>query len=468
MIRRTAWALLTNLNGSYIGLPILALLTFIALIPSHDFPQHNLLMSFGFAAAIMVGFIAGTTLTEIKVKPLSYALPGQEKSMAPAVLLVGTVLCLAYALLVLGRPMTIVSVPEWQQSIAAFGFGLGLFTVVVAICIVTHDTAFTQGLAWLPLVLVSFAPGNEAVASAWTSLSAVIAENAFVAVLFAACGVAAVFRLLGDRTHSRRLCGAPFLPLKAYDNPFKMDTYRSRMKSGAFRQSVMTDSRASPGGVVMAALSRRVAGTSWDYLVLDTRVSGTRWDFAVKLGYLVPFILFIVVVNVYAPRHRSEALWGLFFLVSMVLGVFAPTFRARLSPMPPVSRRRHFMSFLAKAVSVYVLAIVAVLLLTLLIRVASKTALGSGFLEAASLPLRTVIVVAATVPILCWAFATLRSTIGYYLFITGFLITMRLVASADFLLVQSYPVLLLTTAVLWLPFVHIAWKRCLRDDLLLL
>ena len=474
MIRRTAWALATNFNGSYIGLPFLALFTAIALIVPSRFPPHNLLMSFGFAAAILVGLLAGTTLAEIKVKPLSYVLPGQERSMAPAVVLVGAVLCLAYALLVLGRPMTIVSVPAWQQSMAGFGFGLGLFMVMVAVCIVTHDTTFTSQAAYLPLVLVTGALGNESLAAAWISLSSAIAESAFVAVLFAACGVAAVFHLLGDRTRSRGLCGAPFLPLKAYDNPFKLDTYRRRMKSGAFRPSLMTDSRASPSSVVMAAMSRRVVGTSWDYLVLDTRASGTSWEFAVKLAYLVLLVLTIVVLHRYGPLDRSpDALFELCFLVAVVLGFFPPTFRARLSPMPPVSRRRHFKSFLAKGVSVYALTIIATLLFTLLMRAASETGLVSGsatWTAAASLPLRAVLVVAAAVPIMCWAFATLRSTLGYVLFLAAFLIATRVVTGAaqEFLLAQSYAVLLLATAVLWLPFIHIAWKRCIRDDLLLL
>lgn len=471
MIRRTAWALVTNFNGSYFGLPFLALFTAIAFVNPRT---SDLLMSLAFSAAVLVGLIAGTTLTEIKVKPLSYVLPGQERSMAPAVLLVGVVLCLAYALLVLGRPMTIVSVPAWQQSIAAFGFGLGLFTVMVAVCIVTHDTAFTSQAAFLPFVLVVGALGNEAVAAAWITLNAVIAESAFVAVLFASCGVATVFHLLGDRTRSGRLCGAPFLPLKAFDNPFKIDTYRSRMKSGAFRPSLMTDSRASPGGVVMAALSRRVAGTSWDYLVLDTRASGTIWEFAFKLAYLVLIVLTIMVLHPYTPYDRSrDALFELCFLVALVLGFFPPAFRVRLSPMPPVSRRRHFRSFLAKGVSVYALAIVVTLLFTLLMRAASETGLLSGsaaWTAAASLPLRAVLVVAAAVPILCWAFATLRSAIGYVLFLLAFLIATRIVTgfAQEFLLAQSYPVLLLATAVLWLPFVHIAWKRCVRDDLLFL
>jgi hypothetical protein len=41
-------------------------------------------------------------------------------------------------------------------------------------------------------------------------------------------------------------------------------------------------------------------------------------------------------------------------------------------------------------------------------------------------------------------------------------------AAQEFLLAQSYPTLLLATAVCWLPFVLIARKRCLKDDLLLL
>lgn len=236
----------------------------------------------------------------------------------------------------------------------------------------------------------------------------------------------------------------------------------------------MTDSRASPGSAVMAALSRRVAGTSWDYLVLDTHASGTSWDFAVKLAYLVMIVLTIMVLHMYAPLDRwPDALYELCFLVAVVLGFFPPTFRARLSPMPPVSRRRHFRSFLAKEIWVYALAVLATLLFTLLMRAASETALVSEsatWTAAASLPLQAVIVVAATVPIMCWAFATLRSAIGFYVFLIAFLIVVRIVlgAAQEFLLAQSYPILLLATAVLWLPFVHIAWKRCLRDDLLLL
>jgi len=472
MIRRTAWALLTNFNGAYFGLPFLALFTVIALVaPSERVTPYNLLMSFGFIAATLVGLLAGTTLTEIKVKPLSYVLPGQEKSMAPAVLLVGAILCLGYALLVLGRPLTVISVPAWQQSLGAFGFGLGLFTLVVAVCVVTHDTAFTSQVTVFPFLLVVGAFGNEAIASGWLSLSAAVAENAFVAVLFAAGGVMAVFHLLGDRAHSRRLCGAPFMPLKAYDNPFKIDAYRSRMKSSAFRPSVMIDSRPSPGGLVMTALSRRVVGTSWDYLVLETRAGASRWEFAVKL---VSLVLVIIIIGLYRPnRGTPDALFGLFFLVTMVFAFFPPTFKARLSPMPPVSRRRHFRSYIAKVFSVYALTIVATLLFTLLARVASETAIGSGFAPltaAANLPLRAVVVVAATVPIMCWAFATLRSAIGFLLFLMVFMVAIRIVAGVahELLLAQSYTVLLLATAICWLPFVRIAWKRCFRDDLLLL
>lgn len=472
MIRRTAWALLTNLNGSYFGLPLIAIFTVIALAaPSDRLSPYNLLMSFGFMAATLVGLLAGTTLTEIKVKPLSYVLPGQEKSLAPAVLVVGAVLCLGYALLVLGRPLTVVSVPAWQQSLGAFGFGLGLFTLVVAICVVTHDTTFTSQLTVFPFLLLVGAFGNATIASGWLSLSAAVAENAFVAVLFAAGGVVAVVHLLRDRACSRRLCGAPFMPLKAYDNPFKIDAYRSRMRSSAFRPSVMTDGRPSPGGLVMTALSRRVVGTPWDYLVLETRAGANRWEFAVKAATLV---LLITVVGLYGPNSRApNALFALFFLVVMVFAFFPPTFRARLSPMPPVSRRRHFRSFLAKGISVYALTIVATLLFTLLARFVSETAVASDFetlTAAASLPLRAVVVVAATVPIMCWAFAKLRSAIGFLFFMMAFMVAITVVANAaqKFLLAQSYPVLLLATAVCWLPFVLIARKRCLKDDLLLL
>ena len=471
MIGRTSSALVTNFNGSYFGLPFLTLLSVIALL-SERLAWYNLLMSFGFVAAMVVGLLIGTTLTEIKVKPLSYVLPGQEKSMAPAVLVVGAVVCLVYALLLLGRPMTVVSVPAWQQSFAAFCFGLGLFSLVVAVCVVTHDTAFTSQATIFPFLLVMFAVGNETLASAWLSLSGAVAENAFLAMLFAVCGVGAVFHLLGDRAQSRRLCGAPFMPLKAYDNPFKADAYRGRMRSSAFRSSMMTDSRASPGGLVIAAVSRRVAGTSWDYLVLDTRASGTRWEFAVKLAALV---LTIVVIGLYAyaPSDASpDALFGLFFLVAMTLVAFPPTFRARLSPMPPVSRRKHFRSFLAKGVSVYALALGTTLLLTLLSRVAREAGLASesALLTAvAGLPLRAVIIVAAPVPIMCWAFAKLRSTIGFLVFFVVFMIAISIVAGAgrEFLLVQSYATLLMATTVCWLPFVLIARKRCLKDDLLL-
>jgi hypothetical protein len=471
MIRRTAWALLTNFNGSYFGLPFLAIFTAIALVaPSDRMSPYNLLMSFGFMAATLVGLLAGTTLTEIKVKPLSYVLPGQEKSLAPAVLLVGTALCLGYALLVLGRPLTVVSVPAWQQALGAFGFGLGLFTLVVAACVVTHDTAFISQVTVFPFLLLMGAFGNETIAAGWLSLNTVVAENAVVAVLFAAGGVMAVLHLLSDRTHSRRLCGAPFMPLKAYDNPFKIDVYRSRMKSSAFRPSVMTDSRPSPGGLVMTALSRRVVGTPWDYLVLETRAGATRWEFAVKVATLV---LLIIVVGLNGPDSRApNALFALFFLVAMVFVFFPPTFKARLSPMPPVSRRRHFKSFLAKGLSVYALTIVATLLFTLFARLVSETAIGSGFetlIAAASLPLRAVLVVAAAVPIMCWAFAKLRSAVGFLFFMIAFMVVIVLVANAaqEFLLAQSYPALLLGTAVCWLPFVLVARKRCLKDDLLL-
>ena len=119
MTRQTAAAILTNFNGSYILLPFLALFTLIAFVaPIDRVAPYNLLMSLGLVAAAFVGVLAGTTLTEIKVKPLSYVLPGQEKSMAPAVLLVGVLVSLVYALLLLEHPMTVVTLPAFEQSLA--------------------------------------------------------------------------------------------------------------------------------------------------------------------------------------------------------------------------------------------------------------------------------------------------------------------------------------------------------------
>lgn len=471
MIRRTAWALVSNFSGTYIVLLFIAIFTVGSLVTDSDrAAPHNLLMSLGVVAALAVGLVAGTTLTEIKVKPLSYVLPGQERSMAPAVVLVGTLVCLAYALLVLGRPMTVVAVPAWQQSLGTFGFTLGLFTLVVAVCVRTHDTAFTSQAAVVPILLIVPAgSGNEAIASGWLALSAAIAENALLAVLFAAGGVIAVFHLLGQRSHSRRLCGAPFLPLKAYDNPFKLDAYRQRMKVSAFRRSVMTDSRASPLGLVLTALSRRVVGSSWDYLVFGTRAGGNLWESTFKFASAALLVGFLAL---YVPLDRlPDPLVGLTYLVFVTFMCSPPTFKARLSPMPPVSRRRYFGSFLAKAVGLYVLTILATLLLLLVIRVASGGAPGSEPATSnawASLPLRAIFIVAATVPILCWAFAALRSAIGFLVFSIAFVAVLAVVVNSarELLLAQSYMALILTTAACWLPFVLIARKRCLQDDLL--
>ncbi len=471
MIRRTVWALVSNLSGTYVSLFFIAVFTVPSLAVSSDRTvSYNLLMSLGAVAALTVGLLAGTTLTEIKVKPLSYVLPGQERSMAPAVVLVGALVCLVYALLLLGRPMTVVAVPEWQQALGAFGFSLGLFTLVVAVCLVTHDTAFTSQGAVIPFMLaVPAVFENQTFGSAWLSLNAAVAENAFLAMLFAAGGVIALFRLLGQRSHSRRLCGAPFLPLKAYDNPFKLDTHRQRMKASAFRRSVMTDSRPSPVALVLTALSRRFANSSWDYLVFATRGGGNLWEATFKF---VSAAVVLGIIALYAPRDRlPEPLVGLTLLVFLIFACSPPTFRARLSPMPPVSRRRYFGSFLAKAVGLYALTIVATLLLLLVIRIASDGAAGAGPATAsswASLPLRAVLIVAATVPLMCWAFATLRSAIGFVLFMITFVMLVTIVVNTtrEFLLASSYPTLVLTTAVCWLPFVVIARKRCLKDDLL--
>jgi hypothetical protein len=467
MTRQTAAAILTNFNGSYILLPFLALFTLIAFVaPIDRVAPYNLLMSLGLVAAAFVGVLAGTTLTEIKVKPLSYVLPGQEKSMAPAVLLVGVLVSLVYALLLLEHPMTVVTLPALQQSLAAFGFGLGLFMLVVAICVVTHDTAFTPLVGVVPVLLVMPAMWQEQPASAWIALNIALAGHPLASALFAGAGIATVFYALGSRSLSRYLCGCPFLPLKAYDNPFKIEDYRSRMKSGSFRRSVMTDTRASPGSLVLAALSRRVVGTAWDYLVLDSRASANRWEFAWRLVWLALLLGFVVLLDILTQRGPRNPLGVLFFLVTVTFVFFPPTFRARLSPMLPVARRRHFKSFLAKALSVYVVTILAVVLLQLVIGWVSPGS--TTLVEVANLPPRGVIVVAAAVPIMCWAFTKLKSAIGFLAFLTAFIIVVINGASVaqEFLLARSYVVLLLASAISWLPFILIAWKRCLKDDLL--
>ena len=470
MIRQTAAAILTNFTGSYIFLPVLALLTLIAFVaPSDRIAPYNLLMSLGLVAAAFVGVLAGTTLTEIKVKPLSYVLPRQEKSMAPAVLIVGALVSLVYALLLLVHPMTVVTVPALQQALAAFGFGLGLFMLIVAVCVVTHDTAFTPLAGVAPALFLMPAIWQETLASAWIALNVALAGHPLLSALFAGASIATVFYVLGSRRLSRYLCGAPFLPLKAYDNPFKIEDYRNRMKRGAFRASLMTDSRASPGSLVLAALSRRVVGTSWDYLVLDTRVSANRWEFVWKLVSLALLIGFVALQYAMTPHRSSNPPLGLLFLlVAMTFSFFPPTFRARLSPMLPVARRRHFTSFLAKGLSVYVITILTLALLHVVIRTVAP---GSTTLaEIANLPLRGAIIVAAAVPIMCWAFTKLKSAIGFFVFLIAFLLVIVNAVSAahEFLLSRSYAVLLLASAVCWLPFILIAWKRCFKDDLLLL
>ena len=309
---------------------------------------------------------------------------------------------------------------------------------------------------------------QERLASAWITLNVALVHHPLVCALFAGVGVATVFYVLGSRRLSRVLCGAPFLPLKAYDNPFKIEDYRKRMKSGSFRRSLMTDSRASPGSLVLAALSRRVVGTSWDYLVLDTRASGNRWEFAWKLVSLVGLLAFGALQYSLTQHRSSNTLGLLFLLVAITFVFFPPTFRARLSPMLPVARRRHFTSFLAKALSVYVVTILAVVLLQLVIRTVAP---GSTTLaEIANLPLRGVIIVAAAVPIMCWAFTKLKSAIGFLVFLVALNIVVinAIGVAQEFLLARSYVVLLLASVISWLPFILIARKRCLKDDLLLL
>lgn len=465
MIRLTAKAALTNFYvGYYMALFLLGVSTITGLLLNGD-----LLMSSSIVAAGAFGLFAGTTLAEIKVKPLSYTLPRQERSMAPALLLVGTVVCAAYAILVLMRPLSFVDIPTPQQSLSVFGFSLGLFMLLATVCVVTRDTAFLPLVVIIPLALLLSAVSNDTLSAPWLALNAAIVERPLLSLLFAALGVGLVFSVLGSRELSRRLCGAPFLPPKAYDNPFRTEDYRSRMRSAAFRPSVMTDSRGLPGGAFLAALNRRLAGTSWDYLVLDTRISRNSWELAFRLVYFVTFLVWLVV---WSPLFdRAGSLSALLFLAAWTFMFFPPTFKPRLSPMLPVGRGRHFRSFIAKGILVYAFTLAGMLLLRVLARVFPTMASQvSGALAAiVDLPFEGMLMAAAAIPILCWASAKLRSTIGLIVFMVLFLaIVVNVAARAyDPLMRLGYPAVLLVSALCWLPFTYIAWKRCHRDDLLL-
>ena len=208
--------------------------------------------------------------------------------------------------------------------------------------------------------------------------------------------------------------------------------------------------------------------------MLDTRVSRNEWQFASKLFHfavMIAFMTWMFRTSVAGGGPPGKASMSLVILLVLTFFMFAPTFKPRLSPMLPVTRRQHFKSFVSKAVSVYGSTILAMLLL----RSAAGLLGGStGFLfstfgEVAALPFKGVLVVAAVTPLLCWAFTTLRST-------AGLLVVVMLLASIAVsvagraeaaLLGFSYATVLVGSVACWLPFLGIAWKRCFKDDLLL-
>jgi hypothetical protein len=261
------------------------------------------------------------------------------------------------------------------------------------------------------------------------------------------------------------------MPFKAYDNPFKLEDYRTRMRNTAFRPSIMTDSGSPPGGALFAALSRRLAGTSWDYLALETRIARNRWELAFRLVNLLAFFVWFMAPFPWRSGNAPSPLIALLILVAVTFGFFAPTFKPRLSPMLPVGRRQHFTSFIAKGILVYVFAILALALLDL---VAGRLpdlglSVSGGFVGIAELPFKGVLMVATAIPILCWAYTKLRSVLGLVVFMILFVTIFANVVGRAYapLMRLGYPAVLLASAVCWLPFVYIAWKRCYRDDLLL-
>jgi hypothetical protein len=114
----------------------------------------------------------------------------------------------------------------------------------------------------------------------------------------------------------------------------------------------------------------------------------------------------------------------------------------------------------------YVLTLLRAALAALL--AATPQAASASLQALAGIPFKGILVVVAIIPVFCWAYTALRSTIGFLAFMTVFLgVTVNVAAyAAERVDALSYAAILLATAVFWLPFLGIAWKRCFRDDLL--
>ncbi|MGW8369703.1 MAG: hypothetical protein ACWGPN_13640, partial [Gammaproteobacteria bacterium] len=268
--RLTSKVALTNFNGIYITFVVFGVLTLIALAGGIDrFPAGSMLFSLSLVIANTFGLVLGTTLAEIKVKPLSWCLPGQERSIGPTLAItaaLGAALC---ASLLLVRP--IAAIPLWEQWISDFCFTLGFCLAVAILAVVTRDTVINTLVGMILFLLLMAGMSHDRYAAVWVDITTVLADSPFWAMGFMAASLVATLFGLSRRSLSHQLCGAPFLPLKAQDNPFRIHEYRQKMRQGALKQSVMTRSYGAPGGRLLSGLSRRFAGTSFDYLILDSR-----------------------------------------------------------------------------------------------------------------------------------------------------------------------------------------------------
>jgi hypothetical protein len=465
MIRRmTIKAALTNFNWTYVAFLPLAILTLVSLASG----DGDLLFRISVANAGLFGLLTGTTLTEIKVKPLSWCLPGQESSMGPAIVILAAIVSLVSSAFLLLRPMTEVDAPLLQQFETSFAWSFGLYLTFVAVAVYTRDTLVSsQVVAFSGLLLIAgyFIAGRP---DPWAQAIAYLAGSPVLAALFAATAAAATLYGLGSRERSRRLCGAAFLPLKAFDHPARIREYRAGLKRTSLRPSVWTDDTGTFASALLAKLGSRAAGGAWDLLTLDSRLSGNVAEFFYKL-----LIIGLIVLIFSALMHGASAgpFPALYIITSMMFIFFVPGLTARLSPMLPVSRGQRFRSLLAKSSLVYVTVVVGLLAVRLVVG-----ALGAVYPEfratlpyaLAELPLSALLILALNGPIHCWGFAQFRSAGGWLVFfmVYSFAALAFVGAQADSLLEWSLSKILLITAIAWLPFVAIGWKRCFRDDLL--
>ncbi|MGW8368886.1 MAG: hypothetical protein ACWGPN_09430, partial [Gammaproteobacteria bacterium] len=196
------------------------------------------------------------------------------------------------------------------------------------------------------------------------------------------------------------------------------------------------------------------------------RITHSPWEVSLKLLYLTAII---GVMAVTLSDVVLNAFVLLFYATGMAFMFFAPVFRVRISPMLPVSRRQHLRAFLLKSLSVYILTVIALVLVNALIGVAAGQFDLAMQNAMTTLPFKGLLIIAISVPILCWGFTTFRSTVGFILFMIFFytVVGAPMIGLHRQLMMQTYATIALASLVAWLPFAFMAWKRCLRDDLLL-